>query len=364
MRLSYYNGIRSEHLRRGFCGGQAQTHNRQWTVGHPGKDPGGLCLTHGHFVPADGAVPTPGDGQLVIRAVYLAPDPMNHAWVRGMPGKFDPLPQGSVMRGGVAGRVVASRHPHWKPGDGVAGFLDWADYSLSHGIDHMGMPLERVPADVSLASGLSALGMTGLCAWLGLAAFGRPLPGDTVLVSGASGGIGSMAGQIAKLFGARAVGIAGGADKCAAALRFGFDAAVDYKSPDLAGQIANECPRGADVFFDNVGGPLLDAALVNMADHGRIVICGAVAHYGAAPTPIFNHMQLALRSLTMQGFFYFNLANRWPEGRARLAQWLKDGSIRDTVDITEGFHSVPDVAIKQFAGGGTGRKLIRIAQET
>jgi len=337
--------------------------NRQWTVGCPASDPGGLCLTPGHFVSGEGQDPTPGEGQVLIRAVYLSPDPMNHAWVRGMPGKFDPLPPGSIMRGGIAGRVVASRHPQWKPGDGVAGFLDWADYSVSNGIDYMGVPLERIAPEIDLASGLSALGMTGLCAWLGLADVGRPQPGDTVLVSGASGGIGSMAGQIAKLFNARAVGIAGGAEKCALAAQRGFDAVVDYKKPDLVGQIARACPRGVDVFFDNVGGALLDAALLNMANFGRVVICGAVAHYGAEPTPIFNHMQLALRSLTMQGFFYFNLTNRWPEGRARLTQWLKDGSIRETLDIAEGFHTVPDVAIGQFHGGVKGRKLIRIADD-
>jgi NADPH-dependent curcumin reductase CurA len=300
----------------------------------------------------------------LIRAVYFSPDPMNHAWVRGMPGKFEPLAPGSVMRGGMAGIVVASRHPEWKSGDRVAGFLDWADYALSSGIDYMGVPLQRIPSEIDLGSGLSALGMTGLCAWLGLAEIGRPMPGDTVLVSGASGGVGSMAGQIAKLFGARAVGIAGGPEKCAFVSQLGFDAVVDYRLPDLAAGIAKACPQGADVFFDNVGGAVLDAALLNMAHGGRVVICGAVAHYGAEPTPIFNHMQLALRSLTMEGFFYFNLISRWADGRTRLLRWLADGSIRDTVDIAQGFDAVPEVAIKQFDSGGKGRKLVRINAET
>lgn len=337
--------------------------NRQWTVGRPEADPGGLCLTRAHFVAAEAPVPDPADGEFLIRTVYLSPDPMNHAWVRGIPGKFAALPPGSVMRGGIAGRVVASRHPDWTAGDAVTGFLDWADYSLSNGTDHMGLPVQRIPPGVDLASGQSALGMTGLCAWLGLADFGRPRGGDTVLVSGASGGIGSLAGQIAKLFGARAVGIAGGAEKCALVLKVGFDAVVDYKCPDLIEQIAVACPDGADVFFDNVGGPLLDAALLNMAPHGRVVICGAVAHYGAEPTPIFNHMQLALRSLSMHGFFYFNLTHRWPEGRKRLAGWLAAGAIRETLDIAEGFEGVPEAAIGQFAGGVKGRKLIRIASD-
>ena len=334
--------------------------NRQWTVGIPNDDPGGMCLAPGHFVAREGTVPEPGEGEILIRAHYFSPDPMNHAWVRGMPGKFDALPPGSVMRGGIAGRIVASRNPRWQVGDVVTGFLDWADYSLSNGTDHLGVPLYKVPEGFDPATGLATLGMTGLCAWLGLVDIGKPQPGDTVLVSGASGGIGSLAGQIAKLSGARVVGIAGGQEKCALLGRMGFDATVDYKLPGLVERIAEACPDGADVFFDNVGGSLLDAALVNMAAGGRIGICGAVAHYGAEPTPIFNHMQLAVRSVTMAGFFYFNLVNRWPEGRARLATWLKDGLISETLDIAEGFESVPDAAISQFHGGVSGRKLVRI----
>jgi NADPH-dependent curcumin reductase CurA len=227
----------------------------------------------------------------------------------------------------------------------------------------MGLPLQRVPDGIDLGSGQSALGMTGLCAWIGLVDYGKPAAGDTVLVSGASGGIGSLAGQIARLYGARTIGIAGGPEKCGLVKTIGFDGVVDYKGPDLVGQIAAACPQGADVFFDNVGGPLLDAALVNMASGGRIVICGALAHYGTRPAPIFNHMQLAMRSLSMHGFFYFAVQHRWAAGRERLAQWLADGAIRETLDITEGFECVPEVSIGQFSGGVKGRKLIRIAND-
>lgn len=338
--------------------------NRRWTVGKPRSDPGGLCLTAEHFVAAQGEIPRLSDGEVLIRNEYFSPDPMNHAWVRGMPGKFAPLPPGATMRGGIAGRVVASQRSGWAVGDAVAGFLDWADYCVCNGTDHMGLPLERLPAGVNLASGLSALGMTGICAWIGLAHIGRPLPGDNVLVSGASGGIGSLAGQIARLFGARTIGIAGGDEKYALVLKRGFDLAVDYRAPDLAAAIAGLCPDGVHVFFDNVGGPLLDAALLNMATGGRIVICGALAHYSATPAPVFNHMQLALRGLTMQGFFYFNEQTLWPEARKRLARWLLDGSIVDPLDVTNGFDATPEVAISQFAGGVKGRKLIRIADAT
>jgi NADPH-dependent curcumin reductase CurA len=334
--------------------------NRQWTVGRPSADSAGLCLTPAHFVAAQGKMPAPADGEILIRTEYLSPDPMNHAWVRGLPGKFDPLPVGGVMRGGIAGRVVASRLPDWEPGDAVTGFLDWSDYSVSNGMDGMGVPLFRVPPHVELASGLSALGMTGICAWIGLSDYGRPGPGETVLVSGATGGIGSLAGQIAKLMGARIVGIGGGREKCDWLAARGFDAAVDYRAPDLAGQIAKVCPDGVHVFFDNVGGPLLDAALVNMAPQGRIIVCGAAAHNHAEPVAIFNHIQLALKNASMHGFFYFSETHRWGEARRQLLHWLESGEIHDPLDIAEGFEAVPEVAVGQFAGGGRGRKLIRI----
>lgn len=335
--------------------------NRQWIVGLPNSDEGGMCLTPGHFVAREVMVPEPGEGEIVIRAEYLSPDPMNHAWVRGMPGKFDGLAVGEVMRGGIAGRVVASRNPAWSVGDCLTGFLDWADYSVSNGIDHMGVPLARVPKGMNLASGLSALGMTGICAWIGLTQIGRPVPGDTLLISGASGGIGTIVGQLGKLFGARTVGIAGGPEKCAFTMESGFDAVVDYKAADLPGQIAAACPKGVNVFFDNVGGLLLDAALINMANYGRIVICGGTAHYGAEPTPIVNHIHLAMRSLKMEGFFYFNLQDLWAEARDRLGAWISDGQIRERFDIVEGFDCVPSVAIGQFNGGVKGRKLVRIS---
>jgi len=336
--------------------------NRQWRVGRPNDDTaGGMALVRGHFERGEGDIPEVAEGKFLVRAEYFSPDAMNHAWVRGMPGKFDPLAPGYVMRGGIAGTVEESRHPDWPEGTRVTGFLDWADYSLSDGTDHMGVPLQRIPDGAAMASGLVTLGMSGVCAWLGLAHFTRPRPGDTVLVSGASGAIGSVAGQLVPLFGARPVGIAGGPEKCAAALASGFDAMVDYKAPDLAGQIADACPDGVDVFFDNVGGELLDAALVNMRHGGQVLICGGTAHYGARPTPIYNHIHMAMRSLTMRGFFYFDHVDLWDEARRRLAQWLREGRIREWLDVSDGFDAVPDAALAGFHGGVKGRKLVKIA---
>lgn len=336
--------------------------NRQWCVArrHEGAGLGNMSLSEDHFERRDGKIPEPAEGQVVIRAYYFSPDPMNHAWVRGVPGRFEPIPVGAPMRGGIAGRIVASRHPDYKVGDAVTGFLDWADYSVSDGTDHVGVPLQRIPEGLSLASGLGALGMTGLCAYLGLAYIGRPVAGDTVVVSGASGAIGSIAGQVAKLHGTRVIGTARGADKCRAVENLGFDAAVDQSVDGWEERLAELCPDGIDVFFDNVGAEVLDAALLNMAYGGRIVICGATAHYGGTAV-IRNHTMLAVRGCSMAGFFYFDWVDRWAEGRRRLADWVRSGEVTELFDIAEGFDAVPQAALGQFRGANIGRKLIRIA---
>ncbi len=341
--------------------------NRQWQVARlPDSggvsNSGGLSLSEDVFGLGDAPVPEPGPGEVLIRAVYFSPDPMNHAWVRGIPGKFDPIAVGQPMKGGVAGRIVASRHPDWREGEGVTGFLEWQDYAVSDGTDRLGVPLQRVPDDIALASGLGTLGMTGQCAWLGMTDIGRPKPGDTVLVSGASGAIGSIAGQIGRLAGARVIGIARGAAKADLVRGLGFDDVIDAMAGDLPAMVAEAAPSGVDVFFDNVGGPMLDAALANLARGARIVICGATAHYDG-PTPITNHLMLAMRGATMAGFFYFDHVARWAEGRERLAHWLRTGAIRDALDISEGFEAVPQAALAQFTGGNAGRKLIRVSED-
>ncbi len=341
--------------------------NRQWVVARSPQSgglthDGGLALSADVFGRAESAVPEPGPGEVLIRAMWFSPDPMNHAWVRGLPGKFDAIPEGGAMKGGIAGRVIASNHPDWKEGDGVTGFLDWQDYIVCDGTDHLGVPLQHVPEGVSLASGLATLGMTGLCAWLGMTEIGKPRPGDTVLVSGASGAIGSIAGQIARLAGARAIGIARGPAKCEMVRSLGFDDVIDALSGDLTTLVAAAAPQGVDVFFDNVGGPMLDAALANLAHGARVVVCGATAHY-AGPTPVTNHLMLAMKGATMAGFFYFDHVARWAAGRERLATWLADGRIKEALDIAEGFDSVPQAALSQFNGGSSGRKLVRIADD-
>jgi NADPH-dependent curcumin reductase CurA len=281
--------------------------NRQWCVARPhaGSGLAGMSLSRDHFHAADAPIPETRDGEVLIKSVYFSPDPMNHAWVRGVPGRLEPIPVGQAMRGGVAGRVVTSHHPAFEDGQGVTGFLDWSDFNVSNGTDRLGVPLQPIPEGVALASGLGALGMTGICAYLGLADIGKPVPGDTVVVSGASGAIGTIAGQIARLAGARVIGTARGEHKCAAVAPLGFDGVVDQTADGWSERLAELCPDGIDVFFDNVGGEVLDAALLLMAQYGRIVICGATAHYDGTGR-IANHTMLAVRACTMAGFFYFD----------------------------------------------------------
>ena len=337
--------------------------NRQWCVADaPGS--GGMALSREQFSYKEAAIPTVQDGEILIRNVYFSCDPMNHAWVKGLGDRFSAIPIGSPMRGGVAGRVIASRHPDFKPGDAVTGFLEWADYVCTGSHDLTATPLQCIPAGFSLASGLATLGMTGLCAYFGVADIGKPKLGDTMLVSGAAGAIGSVAGQLGRIAGARVIGIAGGPEKCRLLTEeLGFAAAIDYKKEDLASRLAELCPQGIDVFFDNVGGAILDTALANMARGGRIVICGGISGYNAPAAGLQNHLMLAIQGCSMAGFFYFDRVGRFAEGVARLAKWMQAGAIKEILTVAQGFETVPDAALGQFAGSNMGKQLVKIAED-
>ena len=337
--------------------------NRQWYVAEAPDSPG-IRLERACFGKRVAPRPEPAPGEVLIRNHYFACDPMNHAWVKGLEARFTAIPVGGVMRGGVAGRVVDSRHPDFQVGDAVAGFLDWADYTISNGSDYTGTPLQRVPTDLPLATGLATLGMTGHCAYFGLFDIGRPKPGDTVVVSGAAGAIGTVALQLARLSGCRTIGVAGGEKKC----RFlrdmlGADATIDYKNESAPERLEALCPEGVDVFFDNVGGPILDAVLARLARGARVVICGGIAGYNSDVPGLQNHLMLAIQGASMAGFFYFDHVHRLGEANARLAGWLRSGALEEVLDVAEGFDAVPDAALGQFAGQNLGKQLVRIADE-
>ncbi|MGE0668795.1 MAG: NADP-dependent oxidoreductase [Sphingomonadales bacterium] len=337
--------------------------NRQWVVADAAGG-NGLGLTRDQFEYREAAVPEIGDGEMLVRSVYFSCDPMNHAWVKGLEERFKAIPIGEAMCGGVAGRVMKSRHPDFKPGDAVTGFMEFQDYVATGSHDRTGTPLQRIPDGFDLASGLATLGMNGLCAYFGMGDFAHVKPGDTVVVSGAAGAIGSVAGQLARLSGARVIGIAGGPQKCALLTgELGFDAAIDYKAEDVPSRMAALAPEGIDVFFDNVGGAILDAALANMAHGGRIVICGGIATYNAPGPGLQNHMALAMRACTMSGFFYFDYVARFAEGVKRLATLMKAGEIREVLDIADGFDAYPDAALGQFLGRNIGKQLVKVADD-
>ncbi len=337
--------------------------NRQWCVADaPGSD--GMALARKQFAYHEAAIPVLQDGEILIRNVYFSCDPMNHAWVKGLGGRFAAIPVGNPMRGSVAGRIIASRHPDFRAGEAVTGFLEWSDYVTTGACDLTGTPLQRIPDGFSMASGLATLGMTGLCAYFGVSDIGKPQLGETMVVSGAAGAIGSVAGQLGLIAGARVIGITGGAQKCALLTdELGFEAAIDYKNEDVPSRLAELCPKGIDVFFDNMGGTILDAALASMARRGRIVICGGISGYNKPAYGLKNHLMLAIQGCTMGGFFYFDHVGRFAEGMDRLARWLKAGHIKEILTVADGFEAVPDAALGQFAGTNTGKQLVKISDD-
>jgi NADPH-dependent curcumin reductase CurA len=308
-------------------------------------------------------VPTPADGELLVRVEYLSIDPAMRTWMNAGRSYVPPVEIGEVMRAAGIGRIVESRHADFAVGDEVYGVFGVQRYALS---DIRGV----TPVDTTLAPApvhLGALGISGLAAFFGLLDVGRPEPGQTVVISGAAGSVGSIAGQIARIKGCRAIGIAGGEEKCRWLVEeLGFDAAIDYKGGDLRAQLKTHAPNGVDVFFDNTGGEALEAALARLARGGRIVLCGAVSQYnatteGGGPA---NYMQLLVTRGSMTGFVIFDYADRYAEGVAQLAKWLQTGELRSHEHIVTGDVSdFPDVLLTLFRGENTGKLVLALPTE-
>jgi len=301
------------------------------------------------------------DGQVLVRNLYLSVDPTQRGWLERdtyMPA----IPIGDVVRSFGAGRVVASRDPGFVPGDLVSGLVGWQDYAVMSGA---GM-LRKLPPGVPIPNALSIFGITGLTAYFGLLELGKPASGETVVVSGAAGATGMMVGQIAKIKGARVIGIAGGKDKCAYLTgELGFDAAIDYKSEDVAARLSELCPQGLHVFFDNVGGPILDAALANLAMRARVIICGAISMYNEmrAMEGPRNYLNLLVKRSRMEGFVLSDYLSRAGEAVQDLAAWFQAGRIKDRVDIVEGLENAPAALRRLFTGQNIGKQLVKIADQ-
>jgi NADPH-dependent curcumin reductase len=306
------------------------------------------------------AVPEPKDGELLVKVRYVSLDPAMRGWMNEGKSYIRPVAIGEVMRAGAAGEVIASKHPSFREGDEVAGSFGVQEYAISDGKGVRKVDTKFAP----LPAYLGVLGMPGMTAYFGLLDVGKPKPGDTVVVSGAAGAVGSVAGQIAKIRGCRVVGIAGGADKCRLIVdELGFDAAIDYKSQDVKAMLKEHCPKGIDVYFDNVGGDILDAALARLAMHARIVICGAISQYnatGGVKGPS-NYMSLLVNRASMTGMVVFDYAERYGEAGREMAGWMAAGRLKGKEDIVDGgIAAFPGTLLKLFTGGNTGKLVLRL----
>jgi NADPH-dependent curcumin reductase len=304
--------------------------------------------------------PVATDGQFVVRVDYLSIDPAMRTWMNAGRSYVPPVEIGEVMRALGVGHVVESRHPGFAVGDDVSGIFGVQRYAVSDGTEVNKIDTALAPAPVYL----SALGISGLTAYFGLLDVGRPEPGQTVLVSGAAGSVGSIVGQIARIKGCRAVGIAGGEEKRRWLVEeVGFDAAIDYKNADLRKELKTYAPDGVDVYFDNIGGATLEAALNRLAHGARIVLCGAVSQYNDTPRGPSNYMQLLVARASMTGFVIFDYAKRYPEGIAQLANWLNSGELQSHEQIEHGdVGAFPDTLLKLFRGENTGKLILALGE--
>lgn len=303
---------------------------------------------------------SPADGEFLVRVEYLSVDPAMRTWMNAGRSYVPPVEIGEVMRAGAIGRVIESRHPDFAVGDEAYGTFGVQRYALSDGVGVTRVDTTHAPAPVHLG----VLGISGLTAYFGLLDVGRPQPGQTVVVSGAAGSVGSVVGQIARINGCRTVGIAGGQDKCRWLVEeLGFDAAIDYKAGDLRKQLKAHAPNGIDVFFDNVGGEVLEAVLSRLALGARVVLCGAVSQYNAAGelSGLRNHMQLLVARASMTGFVIFDYADRYGEGVAQLANWLRSGELRSREQVVRGdVGDFPKVLLALFRGDNTGKLVLAL----
>ena len=333
--------------------------NRQWLLA---SRPQGM-VTESNFQYHEAPVSELEDGQFLVRNCYIAFEPAMRGWMDDRPSYIPPIQVGEVMRAVTTGQVVASKHPDYQPGDCVQGGFGWQEYAVTTGKGGL-MLASKIPAGASLTAPLGVLGITGLTAYFGLLDLGQPKGGETCVVSGAAGATGSIAGQIARIKGCRVIGIAGGPDKCAwltDAAR--FDAAIDYKSEDVAARLRELCPDGIHIFFDNVGGEILDAVLAQIAMKARIVLCGGISRYNdeeLQPGPK-NYFNLILQRARMEGFILVDYYRRFAEGVQELSGWLDSGQLVHQEDIQEGFANAPRTFLRLFEGKNLGKQLLKIA---
>jgi len=311
-------------------------------------------------------IPNPKEGEVLVRSIYLSLDPSNRIWMSDMEQYMPPVEIGEVMRGVIIGVVEESKNQNFKQGDLVSGVLGWQDYAIAEG--NSGFSLTRLPDPLPcpLTAFIGPLGFTGGTAYFGLLDIGQPKVGETVVVSAAAGAVGSIVGQIAKIKGCRVVGITGSDEKCRWLVEeLGFDAAINYKTVDLESAIAQACPNGIDVYFDNVGGSILDAVLTNINLHARIPLCGLISTYNATePVPgPYNYSNILMKRVRVQGFIILDYIPRWSEAISDLGQWLNQGKIKHALEVIEGLENAPKAILKLFDGNKKGKLVVKVSEE-
>lgn len=331
--------------------------NRQWIlasrpVGEPTMD---------DFDLVESEVPEPGPREVLVRTLYMSVDPYMRGRMRDAESYAEPWQVGEVMHAGCVGEVIASRHSSFDEGDVVSGDLRWAEYAIADGDT-----LRQVDPDLGpISTALGVLGMPGQTAYFGLLDIGDPNPGDTLVVSGAAGAVGSVVGQIGSLAGCRVVGIAGADEKIEWLTDdLGFDGGINYKSTDVASALDETCPEGIDVYFDNVGGEITDAVIPRLNTHARVPVCGQISVYNATdvPTGPRHFPSLISSRARVEGFLVSDFSTRFDEAARRLAQWVNAGQIEYRETVTEGIENAPEAFLNLFEGTKIGKQLVKVAE--
>jgi len=331
------------------------TRNRQWLIN---GNPRGRALELTDFKRSEATLAPLEDGQVRVKVELLSFEPSQKGQLENISGYSSGSELGAVMNGRGIGVVIESRDPAVAVGSKVLGSVGWQDYATLPA-----RAVEVLPDDDLLSARLGPLGSTGLTAYFGLLRVGQPEPGDTVVVSGAAGAVGSMVGQIARIGGCRVIGIAGGPEKCKWLVdEVGYDAAIDYKSESIKARLKDLCPRGINVFFDNVGGPALNDALARIASHARVVICGGISRYEQETLPAgpANYFNIVFRQATIQGFLLSGYESEYETARARIMSWIRAGQIVYKEDIQNGFENIPATLLRLFSGKNFGKQLLKI----
>jgi NADPH-dependent curcumin reductase CurA len=316
-------------------------------------------VKHSDFKLVESDMPSPGEGEVLIKVLYLAVEPAMRGWMENRADYVAPLELGDIMRGYGTGEIIESNNPELPVGTRVSGLFGWQEFLVSDG-----KALQKLAADIDLPAAMGVLGVTGLTAYFGLHDIGEPKAGDTVLVSGAAGATGSVVVQLARIAGCRVIGMAGTREKCEWLTgELGAEAAINYREQDVKAEVKSLCPDGINIYYDNVGGEILDIALANLADNARVVICGGISRYnltGEIPGPK-NYFNLVFRRARMEGFIVGDFAPRFGEAINTLSGHLREGRLKHHETILEGFDKMPEALMSLFRGDNIGKQLVHVA---